>query len=172
MIDSKLQQAINHQINQELLASYTYLAMGAYLDRRNLVGFAKWMQKQSEEERTHAHRLIRYLLDRNGDVKLDAISSPGSDFGTPHEVFARSLEQERANTAAIYKLYETAKNLNDYATIAHLQWFLDEQVEEEKTVSEILGRLELAGENPAALLMLDAEVGARPAVSAERGGGE
>ena len=163
MIDPKLQDAINNQINQELLASYTYLAMAAYHNKQSLTGFASWFQAQSDEERAHALRLINYLLDRDGNVKLESIASPGHDFGSPTQAFNKSLEQEQANTAAIYKLYELAKDLNDYATTAHLQWFLDEQVEEEKSVSDILGRLQLAGDNPAALLMLDAEVAQRPA---------
>ncbi len=161
MIDKEIEKALNDQINQELSASYTYMAMAAYLDKQNLIGFAKWMEKQSEEERLHAHRLFRFVLDRDGDVHLDAISKPANSFGSLKDVFQRSLEQEQQNTQAIYQLYDLARSKHDYATLAHLQWFLDEQVEEEKVVGNILGRIELAGDEKTALLILDDQVGKR-----------
>lgn len=155
MMNEKIEEALNKQINNELVASYNYLAMAAYFDRQNLGGFAEWMQKQSDEERGHAHRLFRYVLDREGNVVLEAVEKPENDYGSIKEVFSRSLEQEKKNTADIYKLYELARELNDYATVSHLQWMLDEQVEEEKTVSDILGRLGLAGDDKTAILILD-----------------
>ncbi len=159
MLDSKLQAALNHQINLEFAASFTYLAMSAHFDQINLDGFATWMAHQSEEEQAHAHRLFRYVMDRGGTVELSAIEKPPSDFGTVSDVFERSLEQERENTRAINALYALARDVNDFATMSHLQWFLDEQVEEERQVEDIIGRLEIAAGDPSALLLLDDQIG-------------
>jgi ferritin len=162
VLSERLEKAINHQINNELVASYTYLAMAAYLDQLHYTGFAAFMQRQSDEERSHAHRLYRYVLDRDGTVHLDAIASPRSEYDSVQQVFDVSLQQERENTKSIYELYEIAREEKDYITIAHLQWFLDEQVEEEKIMGEVVGRLKLAGANEAAILVLDEQVGRGP----------
>ncbi len=131
MLDSKLESAINQQINQEFAAGYSYLAMAAHFEGRNLDGFAQWMTAQHQEELAHAMRLYRYVLDRGGKVTLEAIDKPKADFGSTRGVFEAAYAQERANTKSINQLYGLAKSLGDYATISHLQWFLDEQVEEE-----------------------------------------
>ena len=162
MLSERIENALNQQINNELVASYTYLAMAAYLDQLHYTGFAAFMQRQSDEERAHAHRLYRYVLDRDGEVHLDALDSPRSEYRSAVDVFSMSLQQEQENTQSIYDLYETAREEKDYTTIAHLQWFLDEQVEEEKTMSDVVGRLKLAGSNEAAILMLDQQVGQAP----------
>lgn len=161
MMDVKIEQALNAQINLEFSASYSYLAMALYMDAKHLSGFASWMIKQSDEERAHGRRLLRYMLDRSGNVELESVPKPQVDYGSINEVFEISLEQEKSNTVSINKLYALARDLNDYATQAHLQWFLDEQVEEEKSILDILGRLELAGEDKTALLILDEYLGSR-----------
>jgi ferritin len=161
MMDAKIEQALNAQINLEFSASYSYLAMALYMDAKHLGGFASWMIKQSDEERAHGRRLLRYMLDRSGNVELESVPKPQVDYGSINEVFEMSLEQEKSNTASINKLYALARDLNDYATQAHLQWFLDEQVEEEKSILDILGRLELAGDDKTALLILDEYLGSR-----------
>lgn len=161
MLDPKLESALNQHINRELAAWYSYLAMSAYFDGLHLSGFASFMDAQAREEQTHAHRLFRYVLDRGGNVELPVIASPSQNYGSVREAFAAALENERSNTRAIYELYETAKDVNDYATVAALQWFLDEQVEEEKTMDEILGLVEFAGDDKSALLTLNREVGTR-----------
>jgi len=161
MIDAKLEKAINDQINKELLAWYGYLAKAAYFDGRNLDGFAGFMDAQSREEQAHAHRLIRYLLDRGGSVELKTISPPAQEFGSILDVFKQSLEQEQANTRAIYQLYELAREVNDYATVSALQWYLDEQVEEEKTMSDAVGLLGFAGDDKSALLALNHQFASR-----------
>jgi ferritin len=104
---------------------------------------------------------MRYLLDREGQVALQAISPPAQEFGSVRDVFARSYEQEKANTRSIHELYELAKNVNDYATVASLQWFLDEQVEEERVMSEALGLLEFVGDDKSAMLTLNHQFGQR-----------
>lgn len=166
MIDKKLQDAINNQINKEFAASYTYLAMAAHLDSMFLKGFASWMEKQSDEERGHGQKLLRYMLDRGGNVQLAAIPKPEAKLGSVKHVIELSLAQERENTAAIYDIYELARELKDYASQQQMEWFIQEQVEEEKTVSDILGRLELAGDDKSALLILDDQMGQRPKESA------
>lgn len=159
MIDPQLEEAINLQINKELTASYNYLSMAAWFDDQNLGGFSGFMERQSQEEKDHAHRLFRYQLNRGGKVDLRQINQPPQEFDSITQVFEVSLEAEIDNTRAINKLYETARDLNDYATLAHLQWFLDEQVEEEKTMNDILGKLKMANNDTAALLMLDKLMG-------------
>ena len=155
MLHSRIEDALNKQINLEFSASYIYLGMALFMDAKHLSGFASWMVAQSDEERTHARRLLRYMLDRNGNVQLESIPEPKIDYGSINEVFNASLEQEKSNTQSINALYALANELDDYATQAHLKWFLDEQVEEEKTITDILGRLELAGDDKTAILILD-----------------
>lgn len=164
MLHSRIEDALNKQINLEFSASYIYLGMALYMDAEHLSGFASWMVAQSDEERTHARRLLRYMLDRNGNVQLEAISQPKVDYDSIRAVFEASLEQEKNNTGSINALYSLASELDDYATQAHLKWFLDEQVEEEKSIIDILGRLDLAGEDKTAILILDQAL-------AERSGG-
>ena len=165
MLDPKLEKALNDQINKELQAWYAYLSMAAFCDTMHLTGFAAFMESQSREEQVHAHRLIRYVLDRGGRVDLLPISPPKDTYKGILDIFEASLEQERANTRAIYELYDLAKGLNDYATVAHLQWFLDEQVEEEKTMGDAVGLLRVVGDDKSALLSLNREFGARKAES-------
>jgi len=161
MIKHELVKAINNQINVELSASYTYLAMSAYFESKNLTGFARWMKLQSEEETMHADRLYAYLLDRGGKIELEGIAKPVQEFQTSLEVFKLALELEQKNTDAINALYALATKLNDYATKSHLQWFLDEQVEEEKSIEEIIALLEMAGTDMSAILLLNDKLGAR-----------
>jgi len=161
MLDPKLEKALNDQINKELQAWYSYLSMTAYFDTMNLRGFAAFMEAQSREEQAHAHRLIRYVLDRGGRVELQSITPPKAGYKSLLDVFERSVEQEKENTRAIYDLYEQAKDVQDYATVAHLQWFLDEQVEEEKVMTESLGLLRFAGDDKSALLSLNRDFGQR-----------
>lgn len=161
MIHQELQEALNAQINQELSAAYNYLAISAYFDEENLDGFAQWMQLQHQEELEHAQRLQTYLLDRGGHLELEAIAKPRSFFSGPLEAFEFSLEQEQDNTRSINNLYEIALRLNDHATKSHLQWFLDEQVEEEKSVEEVITTLKRIGSDVAGLLYLNDKLGQR-----------
>lgn len=159
MLDAALVRALNQQIHKELEAWYTYLAMAAWCDAQHFTGYAAFMEAQSREEQAHAHRLIRYVLDRGADLALQAIAPPAREYGSLLELFNKSMEQERANTRAIYELYELAKEKNDYATVAALQWFLDEQVEEEKVMDEALGLLRFAGDDRSAILALNDRYG-------------
>jgi ferritin len=161
MIKPDIEKAINQQIRQELGAAYSYLGMCAYFEHENLAGFAHWCLLQHQEELEHAMRLFRYLLDRGGHVSLSSIDAPRADYGSPVEVFRTALQQEEANTRSIDELYQLASSLNDHATISHLQWFIDEQVEEEKSVGEALALVEKAGSEVNAMLYLNDKMGAR-----------
>jgi ferritin len=167
MIHQKLQDALNEQINQEFSAAYNYLGMAIHFDAQKLDGFANWMQVQYTEEQTHGMRLLRYLQDRGGRVLLADIKSPLCEFRVPLEAFQMALQQEVNNTASINKLYELATKLNDHATKSHLQWFLDEQVEEEKSVEDVIALLERIGNDTTGLLYLNDKLGQRSLASPE-----
>ncbi len=161
MIQKELENAINAQINQELTASYNYLGMSTYFDELSLDGFASWMQNQHSEEQEHAMKLLNYLQDRGGRVQLASIPSPQVEFTSILEVFEISLQMEIENTNSINALYELALKHSDHATKSHLQWFLDEQVEEEKSMEDIIANLKLIGDDKAGLLYLNDKLGQR-----------
>ncbi|MCC7144969.1 MAG: ferritin [Phycisphaeraceae bacterium] len=150
-----LAEAINQQIQHEFQAAYAYLAMSAWFESHNLAGFAGWMRHQAKEEVEHAMKLFDYLNDRGGSVQLRPVAPPTDGLDSPLGIFRKSLALEQGNTAAIHKLYALAASENDYATQTHLHWFIDEQVEEEKSMQELVDLLALAGENKGMLLMLD-----------------
>lgn len=160
-LSKKIEAAINQQINHELAAAYNYLAVSAWFEQQNLAGFAKWFMMQRSEELEHAHRLYQYLLDRGGVIGLEALPKPKQEFASALDAFKASLELEMSNTRAINALYQIAKTEDDFATLSHLQWFLDEQVEEEKIMTEAVALLEYAGTDSSALLMLNEKFGAR-----------
>ena len=161
MIHENLQKALNSQINQEFSAAFNYLGMATYFDAQNLEGFANWMHMQFTEEQSHAMKLLRYLQDRGGVVRLESIASPRNTYDNILEIFELSLVQEQSNTASINELYAMATELNDYATKSHLQWFIDEQVEEEKSVEDIIALLNRIGDDTAGLLYLNDKLAAR-----------
>ncbi|MEZ7957021.1 MAG: ferritin [Rubritalea sp.] len=167
MIKEQLINAINAQICQELTASYSYLGMSTYFDELSLDGFSGWMQNQHSEEHEHAMKLLNYLQDRGGRVQLASIPSPQIEFSSILEVFEISLQMEIENTSSINKLYELATEQNDHATKSHLQWFLDEQVEEEKSMEDIIANLKLIGDDKAGLLYLNDKLGNRTSESAD-----
>lgn len=160
-INKEVSQALNDQINREFFASYLYLSMAAYFENRALNGFGRWMRHQSDEEKGHAMRLYNYLHDRGGRVELQAIEKPVHDFSAPLDAFRQALDHERKVTASIHRLYEMAHEQKDFATVSMLKWFVDEQVEEERTASDMVDQLEMAGDNPNALLLLDNLAGSR-----------
>ncbi|HEX7260213.1 MAG TPA: ferritin [Luteolibacter sp.] len=162
-LNPELAKLLNSQINHEMESSYTYLAMAAWFEQTPYSGFASWMYNQSREETMHALKFYQYLVDRNEPVELEPLAKPKSDFATPREVFAASLEQEQVVTAQINKLYDVAEQVRDHTSKNLLLWFLNEQIEEEKNVRGMLDRLVLAGDDPASLLVLDREAGARQA---------
>jgi ferritin len=166
-MNAKVVEAINRQINSELSAAYSYLAMSAWCERQKFVGAARWLRLQSGEENMHAMKLFDFLLARDCNVDLQAIERPRLAFNRLADVFTRALEQEQEVSRQIDHLYETAFNEKAFAAVAELQWFLTEQVEEEKTAREIVAKFTLVGDDPPSLLDLDRELGSR--TSAEAG---
>jgi ferritin len=161
MITKTVQNAINEQINKELYSSYLYLSMAAYFEDKNLPGFANWMYVQAEEERGHGMKLFEHLLERSGKVELKPIAGPQTTWNTSLEVFKHVQEHEAAVTASINTLYELALKEKDYPFQVALQWFISEQVEEEKNAAEIVQQLELIDAKGTAVLMLDHQLGKR-----------
>ncbi len=155
--------ALNDQIHMEFESAYIYLAMAAHFEAEALPGFAAWMRAQSREEEGHATRLFEHVLDRGGRVRLQALAQPQDDFGTPLQVFQTALQHEREVTRAIHELYRLAVEEGDFPAQVVLHWFITEQVEEEKTASDIVDRLERVGDNDAALIFMDRELGQRGA---------
>jgi ferritin len=154
-------QAINTQINSEFQAWYQYLAMAAFCEREKFTGAARWLKMQSVEEYHHGMKLFDFVLARNGAVELRAIDQPTIEFDTFGDVFERVLEQEERVTGQINDLYELAFRSKAFAEMTELQWFLTEQVEEEKTAREIVARFRLVGDDAGSLLDLDRELGTR-----------
>ncbi len=159
MLEPEMEQALNRQINWEQAASQEYLAMAAYLEAASLRGFAKYMRKQSQEEREHAMRLFDHVCDRGGRVSLGAVAKPPADFGSVRGVFEAARTRERSNTKSIHDLFRLAEQRGDLAVRSMLHWFIDEQVEEEQWCDEALAILEMVGEDKSALLLLDARYG-------------
>lgn len=159
MLDQTLESDLNDQMGREFYSSYLYLAMGAHFDGENLPGMATWMRAQADEEREHAMKFFDFVLDRGGTVHLGSIDAPPEKFGSPLEIFEQALTHEREISAAINALFEGA----DKATEVFLHWFATEQVEEERSVEQIVEALRMAGGSGAALLMLDRELGSRGA---------
>jgi len=161
VISKVMQDAFNEQINKELYSSYLYLSMAAHFESVNLPGFAKWMQVQAAEEREHGMKFFQHLADRGGKVQLKAIAAPQTDWKTSLEAFKQVQEHEAAVTASIYALYELALKEKDYPAQVMLQWFIDEQVEEEKNAADIVQQLELIEAKGTAVLMLDHQLAKR-----------
>ena len=158
---SAVRDATGKQVGREFYAAYLYLSMSGYFEGANLPGFARWMRKQYEEETQHALKLFDSLLDRGERVQLSPIEPPPSSFRSPLDAFEQALEHEKEVTAHIHELYDLAMQERDYPSKVLLDWFVQEQVEEEKSATEIVERLKMAGEDGAALLMLDKELGER-----------
>lgn len=161
MINEKMQNAINDQINAEIYSAYLYLSMSAYFEANALHGFANWMRVQYQEEIAHAMRLYNFINDRGGRVILKAIDAPQTDWNSVLEVFEQTLEHERHVSALIHGLVDLAMELNDHATNQMLQWFVEEQVEEESSAETLLDELRLVGDNKSGLFMLNRELAQR-----------
>jgi ferritin len=162
MFSETLQTAFNDQIQKEFFSSYLYLAMAAHFEAATLPGFAAWMKAQADEERSHAMKLWDYVYDRGGKVELKAIEQPPLAFGRPLEIFHTVLAHEQKVTASINALYALAAKEDDVAAQIFLQWFVTEQIEEEKSVTDLIEQLKLSGDQAFAVLFMDKHVlGAR-----------
>ena len=161
MISKTIQNAINEQINKELFSAYLYLSMATYCAESNLPGFARWLRVQSDEENKHAMKLYGYVHQHGNHVELQGIDKPPVKFKSPRDIFNHVLEHEQKVTGMINKLYELALKEDDYPTQIFLQWFVTEQVEEEKNAVEIIERMKMIGDQMSLMIMLDREMGAR-----------
>jgi ferritin len=161
MISDDMQSALFQQLNDEFSSAYLYLAMSAYCSHIDFSGAARWLKMQYTEEQSHATRIYNYLIEQGAHVVLRDIASPPSEFGTILEVFHSSLKHEQMMTAKLNNLSDHALREKDHATYNLLQWFVNEQVEEEATVSEIISKLKLVKEDGYGLLMIDNELGSR-----------
>jgi len=161
MLDKKMLQKLNEQINHELHSAYLYLSMAAYFESMNFKGFAHWMKKQAQEEQVHAMKFFDYIYDRGDKVELTQIAAPEKKWKSPLAAFEAAYKHEQKVTGLIHALVKLANEQKDYATASFLQWYVDEQVEEEASADEIVQQLKLVGDNGPALLMLDKHLGAR-----------
>ena len=160
-ITKPINDALNDQINRELESAYVYLAMSAWADGKSFPGAASWLRLQWEEELAHATKLIDYVSERGGTVSLTAIAKPPARYRDLLHVFKQVLKHEEDVTSAINTLYSKAARAKDYATQSLLDWYVNEQVEEENMPAEIIAMLEMAGDSPPALLMVDKQLGER-----------
>lgn len=161
MINEKMEKAFNAQINKELYSAYLYLSMSAYMQSVGLAGFANWMRVQSQEETFHAMAMFDYVLERGGNVTLEAIDAPVHTWKNVLEVFEETLAHEHYVTSLINKLADVADEVKDRAALAFIQWFITEQVEEEATDADIVSKLKLINLNGDALFTLDKDFAAR-----------
>lgn len=161
MLTSKIEQQLNDHLNLEFASAHLYLSMSAYFESQNLSGFAQWMFAQYQEEIAHTMKFFKYINDREGRVVLSEVPRPAHQWEGPLHVFRATLEHERQISQAINNLVGSALSENDFATHSFLQWFVNEQVEEEATAGGIVGKLELLGESRQGLYLMDQELGQR-----------
>ncbi|MCH5309744.1 MAG: ferritin [Prevotella sp.] len=161
MISSKLQDAINAQINAEFWSGYLYLAMSQYFESEGHTGIANWFKVQFKEEQAHAEIFINYLNSRGGRVILAPIAEVPTSWESPLAAYEHTLAHEEKVTGLINNIYAIAVEEKDYATCNKLDWFVEEQVEEEETARELVDKLKLIGNNGLALYTLNKELGAR-----------
>jgi ferritin len=161
MISKKMQDALNGQINAELYSAYLYLSMEAYFQSQNLTGFANWMRVQTQEELMHAMKMYDFVNGRGGRVILKSIAQPLAEWESALAVFEAVLKHEQKVTGLINDLVNLAVDEKDHATNSFLQWFVNEQVEEEDSAGKVLGQLKLIKDSPQAVFMMDKEMGQR-----------
>ncbi|WP_045222937.1 ferritin [Desulfonatronum thioautotrophicum] len=161
MLSSRMEQALNDQVNAELYSAYLYLAMAAYFSEQNLEGFTHWMNMQSQEELTHAMKFYAFINERGGRNTLKTIEAPPATWDSPTAVFQAVLEHEQKVTSLINGLVDMALAEKDHATNIFLQWFVTEQVEEEASVNAVLQKLKLLGGDSGGMFMIDRELAAR-----------
>jgi len=161
MISKKMTDAINVQINKELYSEYLYLSMAAYFSSEGLSGFENFFLVQAEEERFHAMKFYHFINERGGQVYFDKIDKPEAEFDSPTAVFEKAYEHEKYVSSLINKLMDIAIQENDHATKSFLNWYIDEQVEEEDSMESILNKLKIIKGKGNGLLMMDKELGTR-----------
>ncbi len=161
MIPKRMEEAFNQQIKHELESAYLYLAMAAYFDSAGFEGMGRWMRAQVQEEVTHAMRFYKHIIERGGSVKLEPLSVLAHTWDSPRQAFEAAYEHEKFITSKINELVKLAQAEGDYAANSLLQWFVDEQVEEEASTSKIAQELKLVDGDSRGILMIDRELGQR-----------
>jgi ferritin len=161
MMNQKIQEAFNKQINAELYSSYLYLSMSAYFMSISLTGFANWMRVQAQEELVHVMKFYDFINERGGKVTLTAIDGPPTAWDSPLQAFEDAYNHEQKVTALINGLVDLAIAERDHASNAFLQWFVTEQVEEESSADAVVQQLKLAGGAGGGIFMIDRELGQR-----------
>ncbi len=161
MLDRKVVELLNQQVNKEFYSAYLYLDFSNYYYDHGLDGFGNWFKIQAQEERDHAMLFIQYLQNNGERVELEAVDKPQIDKSNPKTILAETLKHEQYVTCLINDLYDAAHTVKDFRTTQFLDWFVKEQGEEENTVDNLMKRYELFGDDPKSLYMLDNELGAR-----------
>lgn len=161
MLSKKMEKELNNQLNAELFSAYLYLSMSAYCESSNLKGFANWMRVQALEERDHAMKFFNFIHDRGGRVLMQPIEGPDTKWKSPLHVFQETYKHEQLVTRLINKLVDLAEKESDHATRNFLQWFVEEQVEEEASADDIVQQLKLVGSQGHGIFMIDRELGQR-----------
>jgi ferritin len=161
MFSKKLENAINKQINAELWSAYLYLSMSAYFESINLSGFANWMRVQAQEEVNHAMKFYNHIIERRGRVLVSAIAATPTTWKSPLSTFDEAFKHEQKVTGMIENLANIAAAEKDYATTSMLNWFHDEQVEEELSTDTIVQKLKMIEKSTGGLFMLDRELAKR-----------
>ncbi len=155
MIGKAIAEALNKQVNREFYSAYLYLAMSSYFENENLPGFAHWMRVQAKEESTHAMRIYKYITGRGGRVEFLPIEAPKAKWSSAGNVFDEAYAHEQKVTGMISALVELAEREKDHATFEMLQWFVREQVEEEKQAFDVLAQIRMVGDTAGHLIYLD-----------------
>ncbi len=163
MLNAQLENALNEQMNSELYSAHLYLSMAAYFETETLPGFAHWMRIQHQEEVSHGLRIFDYINDRDGRAVINSIAQPPTEFESVQSAMEMALDHERSVTAMIEDLYRVAQEHKDYATHVLLEWFIEEQVEEEKSALDIVDQLKRIGNDGTGLLILDGRLADRTA---------
>ena len=161
MLNDTMQKALNEQINAEIYSAYLYYAMSAHSEANDLPGFANWFKVQAQEELFHASKFFDYICDRGGRVQLDQIKAPRVEWDSPLAAFSDAHKHEQEVTRRISDLVTLAQEERDRSTDSFLQWFVAEQIEEEATVSQIVGQLKIVGANGPGLFMVDQQLATR-----------
>ncbi|MCF7792477.1 MAG: ferritin [Candidatus Cloacimonetes bacterium] len=161
MIPQKIEKAINKQINKELFSEYLYLSMATWFAAEGLDGFENFFIVQAQEERFHAMKFYKFIKERGGRVILKKLEDPKTDFASIEEIFKLAFDHEIFISKSINEIMDLAIEEKDHATRSFLNWFVDEQVEEEDTMQSILDKLKLIGGKGQGILMMDSEMAKR-----------
>jgi ferritin len=161
MLTKNVEAAMNDQLQKELQSAYVYLGMSAWAGSQSLPGSAAWLRRQFEEEQVHAMKFYNFIIDRGGTVELKRLEAPPTSYQSALEIFETALDHEKQVTQAINDLYALVAQEQDWASQAWLDWFATEQVEEEKTVGQIVDDLRRIGDDGNGLFVLDKDLANR-----------